>query len=188
MITAGMNYRPDFVPGSPAQPQLLSRNRIEDEIGSLPAGVILSNCYSQNSPTSCGLIVRNADTKLISHIIQTNANVGETETAGVDLEAAYNGNTSWGILSARLDANLLIQYDQFIPAAGGTESDQGHRILRRGRFFPDGATVASLDLKWRRASAGFTWDYIGGFVECEDNDCKGLYRSDVNADTGLQGC
>ena len=25
------------------------------------------------------------------------------------------------------------------------------------------------------------WRYIGGFEECEDDDCKGIYRSDVDA-------
>ena len=177
MITAGMRYRPGFIPDLQLDLNYY-RNRIEDEIGSLPAGVILSNCYSQDNPTGCGQIVRDADTKLISHIVQTNTNVGETETAGLDLEAVYNGNTSWGILSARLEANLLFRYDQFIPASGGTEV-----IKARGYYdvgvFPRWRHSAALDLKWRRASAGLTWEYIGGFVECEDNDCKGLYRSDV---------
>lgn len=177
MITAGMRYRPVFAPDLHLDLNFF-RNRIEDEIGSLPAGVILSNCYSQDNPTSCGQIIRDADTQLISHIVQTNTNVGETETAGLDLEAAYNGNTPLGILSARLEANLLIRYDQFIPAAGGTEV-----IKARGYYdvgvFPRWRHSAGLGLKWRRASAGLTWEYFGGFVECEDNDCKGLYRSDV---------
>ena len=177
MITAGMRYRPGFATNLQLDLNYY-RNRIEDEIGSLPAGVILSNCYSQDNPTSCGQIVRDADTKLISHIVQTNTNVGETETAGLDLEAAYNGNTSWGILSARLEANLLFRYDQFIPAAGGTEVIKATGYYDVG-VFPRWRHSAALDLKWRRASAGLTWEYIGGFVECEDNDCKGLYRSDV---------
>lgn len=177
MVTAGMSFRPDFAPDLQFNLNYF-QNRIEDEIGSLPAGVILSNCYSQDNPTNCDQVVRAADTKLISHVVQTNTNVGETEIAGIDLEAGYNGNTPWGILSARLDSNLLIRYDQFLPAAGGTEV-----IKARGYYdvgvFPRWRHAASLDLKWRRASAGLTWAYIGGFVECEENDCKGLYRSDV---------
>ena len=177
MITAGMSYRPDFLPDLQLNLNYY-RNRIEDEIGSLPAGIILSNCYSQDNPANCDQVVRNADTKLISHIVQTNTNVGETETAGIDLEVGFNGNTSWGVLSARLDSNLLIKYGQILPAGGGTEV-----IKARGYYdvgvFPRWRHAASLDLKWRRASAGLTWEYVGGFVECEDNDCKGLYRSDV---------
>lgn len=177
MVTAGMSFRPDFAPDLQFNLNYF-QNRIEDEIGSLPAGVILSNCYSQDNPTNCDQVVRAADTRLISHVVQTNTNVGETEIAGIDLEAGYNGNTPWGILSARLDSNLLIRYDQFLPAAGGTEV-----IKARGYYdvgvFPRWRHAASLDLKWRRASAGLTWAYIGGFVECEENDCKGLYRSDV---------
>jgi len=177
MITAGLSLRPDFAPNLRLNLNYF-RNRIEDEIGSLPAGVILSNCYSQDSPANCDQIVRDADTRLISHIVQTNTNVGETETSGIDLEAGYNGNTPLGILSARLDSNLLIKFDQFLPATGGSEV-----IKARGYYdvgvFPRWRHSASMDLKWRRASAGLTWEYIGGFVECEDNDCKGLYRSDI---------
>lgn len=177
MITGGLSYRPGFAEDLNVSLNYY-HNRIEDEIGSLPAGVILSNCYSQDNPTSCDQIVRDADTRLISHIIQTNTNVGETETAGLDLEVGYNGNTSWGILSARLESNMLIKYDQFVPAAGGTEVIKAKGYYDVG-VFPRWRHAASLDLKGRRASAGLTWSYVGGFVECEDNDCKGLYRSDV---------
>ena len=177
MITGGLSYRPDFVEHLNVSLNYY-HNRIEDEIGSLPAGVILSNCYSQDAPSHCDQIVRDADTRLISHIIQTNTNVGETETAGLDLEVDYTGSTPAGILSARLESNMLIRYDQFVPAGGGIEV-----IKARGYYdvgvFPRWRHAASLGLKWRRASAGLTWAYVGGFAECEDNDCKGLYRSDV---------
>ncbi len=177
MITGGLSYRPGFADDLNVSLNYY-RNRIEDEIGALPAGVILSNCYSQDNPTNCEQIVRDADTRLISHIIQTNTNVGETETAGLDLEVGFNRNMAWGILSARLESNMLIRYDQFLPTGGGTAV-----IKARGYYdvgvFPRWRHAASLDLKGRRASAGLTWAYVGGFVECEDNDCKGLYRSDV---------
>lgn len=177
MITAGMSYRPGFAKNLNLNLNYY-HNRIEDEIGSLPAGVILSNCYSQDTSTNCDQIVRDTETKLISHIIQTNSNIGETETTGVDLEVGYNGNTPLGILSVRLDSNLLFKYDQFLPAASGKEVVKGRGYYDLG-VFPRWRHAAPLDLKWQRASAELTWEHIGGFVECEDSDCKGLYRSDV---------
>ena len=172
MITGGLSFKPGFAENLNLNLNYY-RNRIEDEIGSLPAGVILSNCYSQDAPSNSDQIVRDIDTKLISHIVQTNTNVGETETAGIDLEVGYNGNTPLGILSARLDSNLLIRFDQFLPAADGTEMIKGEGYYDLG-VFPRWRHAASMDLKWRRASAGLTGEYIGGFAECEDNDCKGL--------------
>ena len=177
VFTAGLSYRPSFVDNLNISLNYY-RNRIEDEIGSLPASVILSNCYSQVNPTNCDQIVRNTDTGLIAHIIQTNTNFGETETAGLDLEVDYNGSTPIGILSARLESNMLIHYDQFLPSAGGREVVQGRGYYDLG-VFPRWRHATSAGLKWVRASAGLTWEYVGGFVECEDNDCKGLYRSDV---------
>ncbi len=177
MVTAGMSYRPDFVQGLRLNLNYF-RNRIKDEIGSLPAGVILGNCYSQANPVDCEQIVRDPDTRLISHIVQTNTNVGETETAGLDLEATFNGSTAAGNLSLRLDSNLLFKYDQFIPTANGTEVFKARGYYDAG-VFPRWRHAASLDLSWPRASAGLTWEYIGGFVECENNDCTGLYRSNA---------
>ena len=37
-----------------------------------------------------------------------------------------------------------------------------------------------MTLARSRYSVGLAWRYIGGFLECEDDDCKGFYRDEVD--------
>ncbi|MCE2448386.1 MAG: TonB-dependent receptor [Candidatus Latescibacteria bacterium] len=50
MITAGVVYQPGLLGGLDLTVDYYT-TKIEDEIGTLPAGLILSNCYSQDAPS-----------------------------------------------------------------------------------------------------------------------------------------
>ncbi len=177
MLTAGLVYQPGFLEGFDLTVDYYT-TRIEDEIGTLPAGLILSNCYSQDAPSNCGQVVRDPDNHLISRILATNANIGETETSGVDIGLNYIAGTPLGIVSTQLESNMLIEYDQTLPSAGGPELVEGKGYYDLG-VFPTWRHAASVGLAKGRFSAGLTWRYAGGFEECEDDDCKGKYRADV---------
>lgn len=179
MVTAGFVYQPTFVRNFDIAVSYY-QNKIEDEIGALGAGLILSNCYSQDSPSNCDQIIRDQH-HVIRDIVTTNTNIGETETNGIDIEMNYNGGTPLGLLSARLESNMLIKYDTMLPVPGGFELLKGRGYYDLGAF-PRWRHNANVGLKWNRASAGLTWQYIGGFTECEDDDCKGLYRDDIESE------
>ena len=83
MVTAGIIYQPGFVDGLDLTADYYTAT-IEDEIGALGAGLILSNCYSQDSPSHCDQVIRD-DNHLIRRILATATNIGETETSGIDL-------------------------------------------------------------------------------------------------------
>ena len=177
MITAGLVYRPGFLEGFDLTVDYYT-TAIEDEIGALPAGLILSNCYSQEEPSNCGQVVRDPDNHLIERILAANANIGETETSGVDFGLDYAAGTRLGIVSAQLESNMLVEYDQTLPSAGGPELVRGKGYYDLG-VFPAWRHAASVGLAKGRFSTGLTWRYVGGFEECEDDDCKGKYRRDV---------
>ena len=176
MITAGVVYQPGFLEGFDLTVDYYT-TRIEDEIGALPAGLILSNCYSQEEPSNCGQVVRDPDNHLIERILAANANIGETETSGVDFGLDYAAGTPLGIVSAQLESNMLVRY-QTLPSAGGPELVRGKGYYDLG-VFPAWRHAASVGLAKGRFSTGLTWRYVGGFEECEDDDCKGKYRRDV---------
>ena len=175
-VTAGLVYQPDFLPELDIAVGYYA-TKIEDEIGALGAGLILSNCYSQDSPTDCDKVQRD-QSNLISNIFTTATNIGETETDGLDIELNYINETPLGLLSARLESNFLFDYDTYLPVPGGFELVKGKGFYDLG-VFPSWRHNASVGLKWGRTSAGVAWQYIGGFQECEDGDCKGLYREDI---------
>ena len=175
-MTAGVVYQPDFLPELDIAVSYYA-TKIEDEIGALGAGLILSNCYSQDNPTDCDKVERDQN-NLIRNIYSTAANIGETETNGLDIELNYINDTPLGLLSARLESNMLFDYDTYLPIPGGFELVKGKGYYDLG-VFPSWRHNANVGLKWGRTSAGVTWKYTGGFQECEDDDCKGLYRDDV---------
>ena len=178
MITAGLIYQPDLVDNLDIAISYYT-NKIEDVIGALPAGLILSNCYSQDTPSYCDQIVRDPSTNLITTIQTQGANVGETETAGLDVEFDYTVDSRLGFLTARTETNMLLKYDQLVPSANGLELVKGRGFYDLG-VFPRWRHAASVGLSQPRVSFGLTWKFVGGFQECDDDDCKGLYRADVS--------
>lgn len=178
MITAGLVYQPDFVDYLDFALTYYT-NKIEDVIGALPAGLILSNCYSQVTPSYCDQIERDPNTKLITTIFSQAANVGETETSGLDIELDYRIDTPLGFLTTRTESNLLFKYEQLVPAPGGLELVKGRGYYDLG-VFPRWRHALTAGLSQPLVAFGLNLKYVGGFLECEDDDCKGLYREDVS--------
>ncbi len=177
MITAGLVYQPGFLENLGVTVSYYT-NTIDDVIGALPAGLILSNCYSQDTPSYCNQIVRDRSTRLITNILSRGANLGETETSGLDIEFDYIADSPLGAVSAQMESNMLVKYEQMLPSAGGLELIKGRGYYDLG-VFPRWRHAASVGLRRQRTSIGLTWQYVGGFLECARDDCKGLYRSDV---------
>ena len=74
---------------------------------------------------------------------------------------------------------MLLKYDQLVPSANGLELVKGRGFYDLG-VFPRWRHAASVGLSQPRVSFGLTWKFVGGFQECDDDDCKGLYRADVS--------
>ena len=177
MLTAGLVYQAGFLERFDITVDYYT-SAITNEIGALPASLILSNCYSQDTPSNCDQVVRDPNTGLINYISSPNTNVGETETSGLDIGLHYATDSPLGIVSAQIESNLLVNYDQILPAANGPELIKGKGYYDLG-VFPGWRHAASVGIESNRSSIGLTWRYIGGFEECEDGDCKGKYRPDV---------
>ena len=177
MLTAGLVYQAGFLDGFDITVDYYT-SAITNEIGALPASLILSNCYSQDTPSNCDQVVRDPNTGLINYISSPNTNVGETETSGMDIGLHYATDSPLGIVSAQIESNLLVKYDQILPSANGPELVKGKGYYDLG-VFPGWRHAASVGVENHRSSIGLTWRYIGGFEECEDDDCKGMYRTDV---------
>ena len=155
MLTAGLVYQPDFLAGFDLTVDYYT-TAIEDEIGTLPASLILSNCYSQDAPSNCDQVVRDPDNHLITRILATNTNIGETETSGVDIGLHYTANSSLGIISAQFESNLLVKYEQTLPSANGPELVKGKGYYDLG-VFPTWRHTASVGLAKQRF---FRWTNV----------------------------
>jgi iron complex outermembrane recepter protein len=169
VFTAGIVIEPPPVKGLSLTLDYFNVS-IEDAIGVLGADTILSNCYNRPAGERlyCDRIVRLPSNRL-QVINDSLANVGGTDTSGLDFAVAYDYQIgAGGRLKHQLEGTYLLAYD----------FDTGERVLNyRGVYdsedvFPYLKTNFSTSWGLDNFGAGFNIRYIGGFKECEGNDCN----------------
>ncbi len=167
--SAGVVFAPQFAPGLSASVDYFEIE-VSDTVTSLGAEAILQNCYNQapGQRSDCDRVVRDLATGAIQVIDDSLANRGSVETAGVNVQLAYDSNTKFGRVRYQIGGVWLQKYEE-------TGAD-GVTTVGRG-VFDLGAHPE------RRADATVLWDsgvvgagvhvrYVGGFTECESNDCR----------------
>jgi iron complex outermembrane receptor protein len=169
VVTAGVVFEPPQAKGLALTADYWNID-ITNAIQTLPASVILSNCYSQGLDSFCDLVHRNpAVRNKIDFIDDTTQNVGGTTTSGLDLAAAYDRTFGkWGRFHEQLGTQYLFKYNV----------DNSVQILHyRGNYdfgvFPK--YKANFSTQWAHPSgvgAGLNLLYIGNFKECAARDCN----------------
>ena len=171
--TFGFVWTPSFVEGLSVSVDYFNI-LVEDAISpGISAQVTLDNCHGTGDPTFCGLITRGVNGSLASGAAgvgfqQTNINIAELETTGVDLQVVYNFDI--GSHSFRVDyaSTYLDQLDQ-VPFPGGdpikcagffgnncagqAPDDKGPSPEYRHRVVGTWTTPWSVDV-------GMTWRYF----------------------------
>jgi outer membrane receptor protein involved in Fe transport len=179
--TAGFTFTPQIVPGLTGSVDYF-HIAVDQEVGVLPASVIMSQCLANSNPLYCGQIVRSPNTGGLvgnnipggGYIIQTNINVGAALVSGVDLQANYKLTLPGhlGALGFAMNGSYL-QHDEATPQPGQ------HTYDCAGLF---GSTCQTVNPRWRhifRASwlspwnvdLAATWRYLGKVAnDNNDND------------------
>jgi iron complex outermembrane receptor protein len=169
IFTAGAVYEPTFAPGLSFTLDYFNI-QVDEAIQSLGAGLILQKCYDAPADQRlyCDKIERNPATNSIERINDTLTNVGGNDTAGLDFNVRYNQNTDVGAFNFNVEGTWLHQFDQILPDETVIEGvgvyDLG--VFPRWRF--NFGTLWGLE-EW---GAGANVRYIGGYRECEENDCQ----------------
>lgn len=104
---------------------------LTNEIGVLPASIILQQCLATGIPTYCSQIVRTPQGELSGatiagggYILQTNVNTGAALVSGIDLQSNYRWPLAngWGTLTASLSGSWT-QHNSVSPYAGAPSYD-----------------------------------------------------------------
>jgi outer membrane receptor protein involved in Fe transport len=152
---------------------------LKDEVGSLPAAIIMNNCLTSGNPVYCSQIVRapnggltGASVASLGYIIQTNVNIGAAKVTGVDLQTAYKLRIgSAGALTFALNGAYLLKTTT-------TPYPGAHTYDCAGLF---GFTCQTINPKWHHIlrtswqphndnlSVALTWRYLGA-VRQDNND------------------
>ena len=147
---------------------------IDNAITTLGADVILSSCYSQTTPDpdACAKIERNATSNTIINIIDTTTNAFGESVSGLDFAVKYGLGTGVGRWGFGIDGTYLLGYDATIPDATNAN---GRTINGKGVYdlgvWPELRMNAGISWSMDEWGAGLNARFIGGFEECQDNDC-----------------
>jgi iron complex outermembrane receptor protein len=168
--SAGVVFAPDSMPGLALSADYF-QVVVEDEINSLGAAYILDSCYNSapGARSNCDRVVRDVS-GFIDSIVDTLSNRGSRETAGVDVQLSHDDATSVGRLRYRIGGTWLQKFDVVSPD-GVTRSGKGFYDLG---VYPEYRFDGSVLWDNGKLGAGAHVRYVGGFTECENNDCQSL--------------
>ena len=172
-VTFGVVITPEAVPDLSVSIDYFNILVEEAVSGGIPAQTTLDQCLATGDPTFCGLITRAASGTLAAGTFgtgfqQTNINLAELETTGVDLQVMYSFDVS-DFGSVRLDyaATWLDQLDT-VPFPGGDP-------IECAGFFGNNCGAANPEYRHRliatwttpwMVDVSATWRFFGG----TDND------------------
>ncbi len=153
--------------------------KIDDEIDTLPASVILNSCPETGDPTFCSQLVRNPLTFSLQgasvagggYISQASLNIASVATSGIDLQGVYRLDLNRHGSLAFSWAGSYMLTNETTPYAGA------HTYDCTGLY---GLTCQTVNPKWRHVvratwetpkqiSASLSWRHISGVKE-DNND------------------
>ncbi|MBC7975361.1 MAG: TonB-dependent receptor [Myxococcales bacterium] len=170
VLTAGVVFEPPQVKGLSLTADYW-RVDIDEAIQTLGATVILANCYNKNIQSYCDQVYRNPNLGYaIDYIDNPVANVGGTATSGIDGAIAYDHDFGdAGRFREQVESQYLLKYnvDNTSSVLNGVDRyDLGARPRIK-------ATFSTLWVHPSGVGAGFNVRYVGGFQECDQNNCNG---------------
>ena len=136
---------------------------------------IVNKCYGSGTAQDtsfCPLITRDGPTGAINRVIDTNTNVGELLTTGLDLGAQYSLPTDVGRFLLRFNGTYLLKYDYTDPSGlvihGAGNYDGQGSVISSGstNMNPRVKFNAGVNYSLAGFSAGLVGHFIGPLTEC----------------------
>ncbi|MGL6290205.1 MAG: TonB-dependent receptor plug domain-containing protein [Silanimonas sp.] len=166
VFTYGVIYDPSWLEGASISVDLW-RIYLNDTIGTVGTQTILNNCF--NNGQFCNLFSRNSQGEII-RLFDRNANVGRTDTKGVDFGVKYRlEDTDWGSFRFSLDTTYTAQYDVKTIVLGQVVAQQylaGTFLSSANGGLGNYSRVRALGaLGWEMGSWDAQWTarYVSGF-------------------------
>jgi iron complex outermembrane receptor protein len=170
VLTAGGVFEPPQVKGLSLTVDYWNID-IKDAITTLGATAILQNCYLSGIQKYCDQVHRNPTLNYsIDYIDDPVDNVGGTATSGMDMAIAFDHKAGdLGRFRESAEAQYLFKYnlDNTIQVFHG----RGNYDLGVYPKFK-----ANFNTLWQHPSgvgAGGSFRWVGGYKECQQNDCNG---------------
>ena len=189
-FTAGIVYSPSYLPDFNVYFDYWQID-LDEFVGVPGPQFILDSCYGRPAgsprPDTCDLDERNADGSL-SKLNAAFINFARVRTRGVDFVFDYRIPffKDLGDFKVTYDSQYLIEYDQFLPNADGTDSKAGFAGTSGASVLP--RYKANLTLDWERGNWEASWQtrFIYHTMEaCEDGLTPSLTELGLCSDPNL---
>jgi iron complex outermembrane receptor protein len=166
--TLGLVYSPSQLAGLNISLDYYNIN-LTQEISAFSAQQILDYCYREGLPQFCSLLQRQSS-GLINQVHVTSANIGETKTAGYDLDANYRfPETSFGRFGLKLNVTRVSYFKEYNPRPDGTVAVTSVVGDLDNGTIPRLKGYAALNYDFNHFSAAFIGHYFSGFTgRCSD--------------------
>ncbi|HTR56114.1 MAG TPA: TonB-dependent receptor [Kofleriaceae bacterium] len=150
---------------------------ITNAITALPPQAVFANCYEGGLDKFCNLIQRDPTTHHITTVYDLETNVGGIVTSGLDIGGSYTTKVpNAGNIRVGADATYLFKYNE---DTGQVDPTTGKDVIIHGRNYYDLGVLPALRFlvfaSWVHPSgfgAGVTGRYVGGYTECDSDDCQ----------------
>jgi iron complex outermembrane receptor protein len=153
--TVGFVYSPSYLPGLTASLDWYNI-RIKDRITAVSASYVLSQCYTQGVSSFCSSVKRDPTTGQVTSLSRGNANLGQLEVEGLDLNLEYRlPKKAYGQIKLRTDLSYTSKYKVKSTATSNWIDYSGE--------YPIYPVKANIGADWSMAqwSAGWTARYYG---------------------------
>lgn len=169
--SAGFVFTPQALPGLTGSIDWWDI-KVDQQIGVIPANVILSKCLDSGDPRFCSQLVRQPNTFSLTgndvatggFIIQQNFNIGTAEVEGIDLQSSYKV-----AVPAKLGALQFTMNGSYLIKNTTTPLPGEHTYNCVGLF---GSTCQTVNPRWRHilsaswqtpvnVDVGLNWRFIG---------------------------
>ncbi|HVO45842.1 MAG TPA: TonB-dependent receptor [Steroidobacteraceae bacterium] len=171
-FTIGLNFAPSQIPGLSGSIDYYHID-LKDEVGTISASVIFSQCANNADPFYCSQIFRNPVTGGLNtigppagggYVVQTNVNIGESVVSGIDLQLHYRYDLPRALGGLVFDMNgTYLQHSETTPVPGA------HTYDCAGYY---GFTCQTVNPRWHHIlrttwstpwnfSTSLTWRYLG---------------------------
>ncbi len=187
--TIGATFTPTFLPNFTGSIDYY-RIKLKGAVGVFPANVILNECLNSGDPLFCSQIVREGTNGSLNgasvasggYIVQTNRNVGQVDTDGIDVQANYRLPLNRYALTFSLNGSYLMSAET-TPAPGVTPYDcaglfgavcqtvnpRWHHLMR-----------TSLEMPWN-LTVSMNWRYFGKVSLDQNQDNPTLHFASLGA-------
>ena len=170
MLTWGFVYEPSWFKNFSAAVDVW-RVKLDDTISNYGTQNILNSCFGSTtaSPSPlCANFSRGSDGEIL-RLFDSNANVGTTNTNGIDMSLRYSLDTGFGKFRATLDSTYIFKYDESINANGQNlvvHHNAGTFLSPANGGLGNYSRLRSLlNVDWKLGNwdASWTTRYVSGF-------------------------